>query len=85
MAQILRIVFRSGKVAEYRGNDETVERLFHNDADNIIDYIMSLDIITGHIGFFTEVGDDRFRDEWVLTSPAMSRKEPNSEGPERAL
>ena len=85
MAQILRIIFRSGKIAEYRGNDETVERLFINDTDNIIDYIMSIDVITGDIGFFTEIGDVRFQDDWVLTCPVMIRREPNSEGPERAL
>lgn len=81
MSQVLRIVFKSGRIAERRGNDYTVEKLFYSDIDNVIDYVMSVDMITGCIGFFTDVGDVRFSDEVVLTCPAIIHRDANPDSP----
>lgn len=69
VAQILRIVFVSGRVAERRGDDETVAQLFDFDELGLIDYVMSIHLPGGEIAFFTEDGDQRFEGLDVLTLP----------------
>ena len=67
MDQVLRFVFKSGAVAERRGNDETVALSFELDESCLIDYVLSMEIETGECAFFTRDDDDRNLDEVVLT------------------
>ncbi|MAH29324.1 MAG: hypothetical protein CL959_01405 [Euryarchaeota archaeon] len=66
--QILRIVFRSGRVVEERGNDEMVQLLFAGDELDLIDHVMSIDLRTGQVHLYTDEDDDRFNDVAVLMS-----------------
>lgn len=68
MDQVLRIHFVSGRVAERRGTDEHVWMMFAQDETHLIDYVMSLEIDSGYVAFFTREGDDRFDEEAVFTS-----------------
>ena len=66
--QILRIVFRSGRVAEERGSDEMVQLLFAGDELDLIDHVMSIDLRSGEVHIYTDENDDRFNDTAVLMS-----------------
>ena len=64
--QILRIVFRSGRVAEERGSDEMVQLLFAGDELDLIDHVMAIDTTTGDVHIYADENDDRFNDVAVL-------------------
>ena len=64
--QILRIVFRSGRVAEERGSDEMIQLLFAGDELDLIDHVMSIDTVSGEVHIYTDEKDDRFNDVAVL-------------------
>ena len=73
MDQVLRINFLSGRVAERRGDDETVVALYDADVNGLIDYVQSIDLETGQIAFFTrEIEDCRFDDEIVITTDGQT-------------
>lgn len=42
--------------------------MFAQDETHLIDYVMSLEIDSGYVAFFTREGDDRFDEEAVFTS-----------------
>lgn len=65
--QVLRFVFVSGMVAERRGTDETVANAFDMDSEGLIDYVLSIDLVSGECAFFTREGDDRMDEEVILT------------------
>jgi hypothetical protein len=67
--QILRITFHSGRVVEKRGDDETVELMFSMDEQRLIDYVMSIDLETGAVAFFSDEEDDRFTHAEALVWP----------------
>lgn len=57
---ILRIVFRSGRVAEERGTELSIAALFARDEDRLIDHIMMIDLVTGEVAIYAEENDERF-------------------------
>ena len=73
--QILRIVFKSGRIAERRGDDQTVVDLYDADLDGLIDYVMSIDLWSNDISFFTREGDHRMDEEQVITIPVPKPRE----------
>ena len=72
--QILRIVFKSGRVAERRGDDDVVGMLYAADEAELIDYIMSIDLWSNDVAFFSREGDTRMDEEIVLTMPVPRSK-----------
>lgn len=73
MDQVLRINFLSGKVAERRGDDETVFVLYDADVHGLIDYVQSINLENGEVAFFTrEIEDCRFDNEIVITTDGQT-------------
>ena len=72
--QILRIVFRSGRVAEERGSDEMVQLLFAGDELDLIDYVMSIELRTGEVHIYTDENDERFNGVAVLMTNEVLKK-----------
>ena len=66
--QIMRIVFRSGRVVEERGQEWIVSQLFGQDTDRLIDYIMTIDMRDGEINIYTDIDDERFDGTEVIYS-----------------
>lgn len=65
--QVLRFVFANGSAAERRGTDETVALAFAVDEDCLIDYVLSMNIVTGECAFFTREDDDQHEAEEIWT------------------
>lgn len=65
---VLRIVFRSGRVVEERGSDELIMMLFARDEENLIDHIVAIDMADGDVNIYCDENDQRFEDEEVLMS-----------------
>ena len=65
---ILRIVFRSGRVVEERGTEELITLLFARDEDDLIDHIVAIDMATSEVNIYCDEGDQRFDDCEVLFS-----------------
>lgn len=65
---ILRIVFRSGRVVEERGPEELISLLFARDEDDLIDHIVAIDMATGDVNIYCDEDDQRFNDVEVLYS-----------------
>lgn len=67
MDQVLRFVFVNGTAAERRGTDETVALAFSVDEDCLIDYVLSMSIVTGECSFFTREDDNQYEHEEIWT------------------
>lgn len=65
-AQVLRIYFKSGRVVERRGDDETVAAIYHLDEEKLVDYVASMEVETGFCAFYTRLDDSRFDEEQIL-------------------
>ena len=73
--QVLRIVFRSGRVVEERGTEVMVAGLFANDHEDLIDHIMAIEMGTNLVSIYTDEKDNRFDQETVMfTDDAMKRR-----------
>lgn len=59
---VIRIRFRSGAVSEERGSEEHCHALLDQDADCLIDYVQSLDPITGEFALFVHDDDPNWDD-----------------------
>ena len=66
--QIMRIVFRSGRVVEERGQDWIVFQLFRQDTEHLIDHIMTIDMADGEVNIYTDIDDNRFDGTEVVYS-----------------
>ena len=66
--QIMRIVFRSGRVVEERGQEWIVSQLFGQDTERLIDHIMTIDMADGDVNIYTDIDDDRFDGTDVIYS-----------------
>ena len=71
---ILRIVFRSGRVVEERGGEDMINALFARDADNLLDHIMAIDMSDGEVNIYCDEDDQRFNDCEVLYSNDVIRQ-----------
>jgi hypothetical protein len=65
---VLRIVFRSGRVVEERGTEELITLLFARDEEDLIDHIMAIDMADGNVNIYCDETDQRFNDAEVLMS-----------------
>lgn len=63
---VLRIVFKSGRVAEERGTEWSVVALFEGDSEDLIDYIMALEIASTECHIYCAEEDDRFENAEIL-------------------
>lgn len=73
--QVLRIVFKSGRVVEERGTEAVVAGLFANDSEDLIDHIMAIEMDTNFVSIYSEENDNRFDNETVMfTNDAMKRR-----------
>ena len=66
--QIMRIVFRSGRVVEERGQEWIVSQLFGQDTEHLIDHVMTMDMGDGEVNIYTDVDDSRFDGQEVIYS-----------------
>ena len=66
--QIMRIVFRSGRVVEERGQEWIVSQLFGQDTERLIDHIVTIDMTDGDVNIYTDIDDDRFDGTDVIYS-----------------
>lgn len=71
---VLRIVFKSGRVAEERGDEMSVTALFAQDEMGLIDHIMMIDLVDGEVAIFAEENDMRYNDLEVLFSDDLIRR-----------
>lgn len=62
----MRIVFRSGRVVEERGQEWMISQLFSQDEMDLIDYVITIDTVDGEVNIFTDVNDDRFDNSEVV-------------------
>ena len=73
--QVLRIVFRSGRVVEERGTEVMVAGLFAQDDQDLIDHIMAMEMGTNVVSIYSDENDTRFDDETVMfTDDAVKRR-----------
>lgn len=73
--QVLRIVFKSGRVVEERGTEMMVAGLFAQDHEDLIDHIMAMEVGTNFVSIYSDENDNRFDNETVMfTDDAMKRR-----------
>ena len=60
---IIRIRFRSGAVSEERGNEDHCTALLDQDVTGLIDYVQTLDPITGQFSMFVHDEDPNWTDD----------------------
>ncbi len=70
---VLRIVFRSGRVAEERGTELNIAALFAQDDERLIDHIMMIDLVDGEVAIYAEENDERFDGMDVVFSNEASK------------
>jgi hypothetical protein len=64
----MRIVFRSGRVVEERGQEWIVSQLFGQDTECLIDHIVTMDMSDGEVNIYTDIDDNRFDGTDVIYS-----------------
>ena len=64
--QVLRIIFKSGRIVERVGNDDIAAAIYAMDDTFLVDYILSMDINTGEVAFHTRGDDYRWDDEVIM-------------------
>lgn len=71
---VLRIVFKSGRVAEERGTEESIEALFAHDEMQLIDYVMTIDLVDGEVAIFADADNVSYDGLEVLFSDDLIRR-----------
>ena len=59
---VIRIRFRSGAVSEERGCEDHCHALLDQDEDNLIDYVQTLEPISGEFSMFVHDNDPNWDD-----------------------
>ena len=60
--QIIRVSFVSGRRTETRGTEEQVAALFNGDDNGLVDYVQTMDPVTGEHAVWCRDEDQRFED-----------------------
>ena len=62
---VIRIRFKSGRVSEERGCSDQVQKLFEQDENSLIDYVLGYDPITGAFDMWVHDDDPTWTDEEI--------------------
>lgn len=62
---VIRIRFKSGAVSEERGCSDQIQALFNSDVEELIDYALGYDPITGQFDMWVHDNDPNWPDEEV--------------------
>ncbi len=71
---ILRIVFKSGRVVEERGDLLMCAALYERDTDELIDYILTMEMASNEVAAVHAEGDHRFDDLEILYATDLIKR-----------